>query len=132
VSRKDNPLEEATTMKTGSSKKWSAGIALVTVLGVVGIVPTQARAGEFAEKHPRRAQVNHREHHQQDRIANGLKSGRLNASEAANLEGQEAGLKAQEKAEVKQNGGHLTKGEQRQLNHEENNLSQQIHNDKNN
>ena len=119
-------------MKAGSSKRWIEGIALVTVLGVVGIAPTGARAGEFAEKHPRRAEVNRREHHQQDRIANGMKSGRLNASEAANLEGKEAALKSQERAEVKQNGGHLTKGEQRQLNHEENNLSQQIHNDKQN
>ena len=118
-------------MRAGSSKMWIASIAMAAVLGI-GIVPGRARAEDFAQKHPRRAEVNHREHHQQKRIANGIKSGRLNAGEAANLEGQEAGLKAQERAEVKANGGHLTKGEQQQLNQEENNLSHQIYNDKHN
>jgi hypothetical protein len=125
------PVEEVTTMKTTSSKSWIGALALASMLGVA-LVPSVARAGEFAEKHPRRAEVNRREHHQQDRIANGMKSGKLNASEAANLEGQEANLKAQEKAEVKQNGGYLTKGEQQQLNHEENGISRQIHQDKTN
>jgi hypothetical protein len=118
-------------MRTASSKMWITGIAFASVIGV-GIVPSRARANEFAEKHPRRAEVNRRERHQQNRIANGIKSGRLNSSEAANLEGQESAIKTQERAEVKQNGGYLTKGQQRQLNQEENGLSHEIYNDKHN
>ena len=113
-------------------KKGKILIMTFAVATALGVGPIRARAGEFTERHPRRAEVNRRERRQQDRIANGVRSGRLNASETANLEGQEARLKAQERREVLQNGGYLTKGEQRQLNREENGLSREIYQDKHN
>jgi hypothetical protein len=76
--------------------------------------------------------VNHREHNQQERIANGIATGQLNPGEAAHLEREEAALKRQERTEVRANGGYLTKGQQRQLNHEENALSHEIYRDKHN
>ena len=91
-----------------------------------------ASAGWFARHHPLRAEVNYREHHQQERIAHGIASGRLNPGEAAHLESEEARLKQQERADVRANGGYLTKGQYRQLNREENNLSHEIYQDKHN
>jgi hypothetical protein len=118
-------------MNSGSRRNWTGKVALAAVLAI-GLAPGWARAEGFAEKHPRRAEVNRRERHQQDRIAKGIESGRLNPSEASKLEGQEATLKAQERAEVKHNGGYLTKGETRRLNHEEDQLSHEIQRDKTN
>jgi len=50
--------------------------------------------------------------------------------EAPKLDGEEAKIKAQEQADAKANGGHITKGEQRQLNREENAESRQIYEEK--
>jgi len=88
-------------------------------------------ADTFKEDHPRRAEVNQREKKQDKRIAEGLKSGKLTQAQANQLQGEEAGVKAQEKAEVKANGGYLTKPEQKQLNQELNQDSKQIHSEKN-
>jgi len=74
--------------------------------------------------------VNARERNQQRRIANGLKSGKMTAQQAAHIEGQEAAIKKQEVSEVKANGGYLTKPEQRQLNRELNGVSKEIYADK--
>ena len=60
----------------------------------------------------------------------GVKSGELTAAEAKTLRGEEAGVKAEERAEVKANGGHLTKGKQKQLNQELNQDSKQIYAEK--
>jgi len=103
--------------------------SLTAALCFTAIPP--ASAG-FAQRHPRRAEVNGRFRHQQGRIANGVTTGRLNAGEAANLEGQEAAIKHQERSEVRANGGFLTKGQQRQLNQEQNGLSHEIYQDKHN
>ncbi len=91
----------------------------------------QASAGEsFKEKHPRRAEVNQRARNEDKRIAQGLKTGKLTPAEAQQLKGEVAGVKAQEKAEVKANGGYLTKTEQKQLNQELNQDSKQIYAEK--
>lgn len=81
-----------------------------------------------ADRHPRVRQVNRRAERQQDRIAAGVKSGQLTARETANLETKEAALKSEERTFRLENGGSLTKGEQVQLNKQENNLSAQIYN----
>ena len=91
-----------------------------------------AHAGEFSRQHPRRAQVNRRERRQQGRIAQGIRSDRLSPQQAAKVEQQEAGIKQQERAEVRANGGYLTKGQQRQLNRELNQTSGEIYQDKHN
>ena len=86
--------------------------------------------GEFAEKHPRRNEVNERVDHQRARINEGVKSGKLTQGQAAQLRGNDKAIKQQEHAEVKANGGHLTKAEQKQLNQEENANSKLIHAEK--
>lgn len=89
--------------------------------------PGNPTGGKFAEKHPRRNQVNNRVKNQRGRIAADEKSGKITKSQANQLRANDRAIKKQEHAEVKANGGHLTKGEQKQLNREENANSKMIH-----
>jgi len=80
--------------------------------------------------HPRVNQVNRREARQQKRIANGIKNGKLNSQQAANLEHREANLQKTKQKDMVKHNGHLTKAEQRNLNHRENRISKSIYKDK--
>ena len=77
-------------------------------------------------------EVGARRENQQDRIANGIRSGSLNAGEAAHLEKKEAGINREVAADRKTNGGNLTNQEKRQVNRQQNRVSGQIYNDKHN
>jgi hypothetical protein len=78
------------------------------------------------------ATVNQRRENQQDRIAQGVKSGRLTAHETASLEGKEARLNHQIRNDRRHDNGHLTAGERARVNHEQNTLSRDIYRDKHN
>ena len=80
--------------------------------------------------HPRVNQVNRRETRQQNRIANGVKSGKLTPGQTAHLEKGEQRLQNNEKKDMAKDNGHLTKANQRQLNREANHMSKRIYNDK--
>ena len=73
-----------------------------------------------------------RKENQQDRIANGVKSGQLTAGETANLETKEAAINGETKADRAANGGKLTAAEKTQINGQQNKLSNQIYQDKHN
>ncbi len=90
-----------------------------------------AGAGVADPGHPRVNQVNRREENQQDRIANGVKNGKLTPGQTARLERGEQLLQNNEKKDMAADGGHLTKQDQRQLNHEANHMSKRIAHDKN-
>jgi hypothetical protein len=77
-------------------------------------------------------EVGQRRENQQDRIAQGVKSGQLTAGETAKLENQQKGINQQVKAERSANGGKLTPGEKQQVNKEQNNASKNIYNKKHN
>lgn len=73
------------------------------------------------------SEVGRREENQQDRIAQGIKSGRLSAGETANLESREAALNQEVRADRRANGGHLTGAEKQQVNRRQNHLSRAIY-----
>jgi hypothetical protein len=77
-------------------------------------------------------EIQKRKENQQDRIAQGVKSGQLTAGETANLEHKEAKLNHEIRHDRKQNGGNLTNNEKRQINRQQNKLSRQIYRDKHN
>jgi len=77
-------------------------------------------------------QVGQRRENQQDRIAQGVKSGQLTAGETAKLENQQKGINQQVKADRSANGGKLTTGEKQQVNKEQNAASKNIYNKKHN
>ena len=76
--------------------------------------------------------VAQRKENQQDRIANGIKSGQLTAGETAKLETKEAAINGETKADRAANGGKLTAAERTQINSQQNKLSNQIYEDKHN
>ncbi len=77
-------------------------------------------------------EIKDRKENQQDRIAQGVKSGQLTAGETARLETKEARLNKEIRHDRKQNGGNLSNKEKRQINRQQNRLSKQIYRDKHN
>jgi hypothetical protein len=80
--------------------------------------------------HPRVNQVNRREARQQKRIGNGVKNGTLSAKQTSHLEKREANVQNVEQKDMAAHNGHLTKAEQKGLNHRENRISHSIRRDK--
>ncbi len=80
--------------------------------------------------HPRVNEVNGREQNQQNRIANGVKSGKLSAQQTSNLEKREASVQKREQNDMAKHNGHLTKAEQRGINRQQNRISKSIYKDK--
>jgi hypothetical protein len=79
-----------------------------------------------------KSEVGQRQENQQDRIAQGVKSGQLTAGETAKIENQERGINQQVRADRAANGGKLTAGEKKQINHEQNRESRNIYRKKHN
>jgi hypothetical protein len=77
-------------------------------------------------------EVGQRRENQQDRIAQGIKSGQLTAGETAKLENQQKNINKQVAADRAANGGKLTAGEKAQVNKEQNKASKNIYNKKHN
>ena len=108
------------------------GIFAASVAAVIGIVfmPSSGAAQDPQAPPPGTYQA--REQNQQDRIANGVQSGQLTAGETKSLEGQEAAVNAQARADRASDDGHLTAADRSQLNSEQNHLSKEIYTDKHN
>jgi hypothetical protein len=78
------------------------------------------------------SEVGQRQTNQQQRIAQGIKSGQLTAGETAKLENNQRAINQQTRADRAANGGKLTGGEKAQINHEQNQQSKNIYNKKHN
>jgi hypothetical protein len=85
-----------------------------------------------APLHPEGMGVNERQVRQQNRIANGTKSGQLTKGETAHIERNEAGIHREVRSDRAANGGKLTAEEHRQVEHQQNMESRQIYKDKHN
>jgi hypothetical protein len=114
--------------------KWTILPAAVLLLGTVVMAqdtstPSTPSTTSTTAQQPSVAQ---RKENQQDRIANGVKSGQLTAGETANLETKEAAINGETRADRAANGGKLTSAEKTQINQQQNQLSKQIYNDKHN
>jgi hypothetical protein len=92
----------------------------------------------YADKHNSAVQHNgpgeigQREENQQDRIAQGVRSGQLTAGETARLENQQQGIHREVGADRQANGGHLTGADRRAINQSQNRASRNIYNKKHN
>ncbi len=78
------------------------------------------------------ATIAQRKENQQDRIAQGVRSGQLTAGETASLESKEAKLNRETRVDRAANGGTLTAAEKRQIARQQNKVSRQIFVDKHN
>ena len=109
-------------------KKWCILPAAMLMAGTVAFAQDQSAAQDPQPK----SEVGKRAENQQDRIANGVKSGQLTAGETANLETKEATINKETAADRAANGGKLTAAEKAQVNRQQNRLSNQIYQDKHN
>jgi hypothetical protein len=112
-------------------KNASAIAALTFIIGVLGAAASSAMAGEandttWQKNHPRREQVNQRLANQNRRINNEVKEGDLTKPQAKALHKEDRQIHQEERLMASQNGGHITKQEQRTLNQQENAVSKQI------
>jgi len=112
--------------------KWMVLPAAALLLGTVALAQDQSSSSSSQSSTPKPGEVAQRKENQQDRIANGVKSGQLTAGETANLETKEAAINGETRADRAANGGKLTAAEKQQVNHQQNQLSKQIYNDKHN
>ena len=100
--------------------------SLVVALTLIAIAQPSFAEGNFKQKHPRRAGVNERVSNQRKRIEQGEKTGKLTEGEANQLEKRDNQIKREERRDVKENGGSLTKAEQKKINGELNANSKNI------
>ena len=87
---------------------------------------SMAADGPWAKDHPRRTQVNKRLNNQNKRIDQEVKSGEISKGQAAKLHKEDRQIRKEERTMASQNGGHITKQEQKTLNQQENQVSKQI------
>jgi hypothetical protein len=111
--------------------KWSVVPAAVLLLGTVAMAQDSSTQGSSTTATPAPT-VAQRKENQQDRIAQGVKSGQLTAGETSKLETKEAAINGETRADRAANGGRLTGAEKQQINGQQNKLSNQIYDDKHN
>ena len=81
---------------------------------------------DWKADHPRRAEVNKRLNNQDKRINQERKEGEITKGQAQALHKEDRQIRGEERAMASQNGGHITKQEQKTLNQQENAVSKQI------
>ena len=101
-----------------------SSLAMASLLALSVALPSLA--GNFQQNHPRRAQVLRRDNRLNNQINNDR--GHLNG-QYRNLQRQDNGIRRQEQRDARMNGGHITRGEQSQLNREENHVQREVNRD---
>lgn len=97
---------------------------LLSIMAVV-ISATLATSAMAGTRDPR---VNHRQHNQHERIAQGVKSGELTRGEAKDLRGDQKEIR-QEEQQFKSD-GKMTKDERQELHQDQNAASKEIYQEK--
>jgi Flp pilus assembly protein TadB len=105
--------------------KSSRPAVIMLSLGLVAAT-TQLAAAGWAENHPRRAEVNERLENQNARIHQERREGEITAGQAHALHAQDRFIRSEERFDASRDGGHITPGEQRTLNRQENAVSREI------
>ena len=92
----------------------------------LGLASNALAETKWEKNHPRRDQVNDRLARQNARIHKEVKEGEMTHAQAAALHHEDHQIRNEERAMASQNGGHITKQEQKTLNQQENAVSKQI------
>lgn len=108
--------------------KAKKAVVLAVLSAFIAASASSAMAADpdWKKDHPRRAQVNKRLNNQNKRIQKEVKEGDLTKSQAQALHKDDRQIRQEERAMASQNGGHITKQEQKTLNQQENSVSKQI------
>lgn len=110
-------------MSISNRKPLGYAAAIVACAALVG---TASADTTWQQNHPRREQVNNRLANQNKRINADVKNGTMTKSQAAAAHQEDRQVRQEERDMASQNGGHITKSEQRVLNGQENAISKQI------
>lgn len=108
-----------------------AKLARLTTIAFAGLLAAGTASSAFAETsweatHPRRDQVNDRLGNQSRRINREYREGEISRAQARRLHREDRSIRREERYMAAMNGGHITRGEQRVLNQQENQVSRQI------
>jgi hypothetical protein len=95
-------------------------------LSLAGLASTALAETQWQKDHPRRTEVNKRLANQNRRINKEVKEGEITKGQAKQLHKEDHQIRQEERDMASQNGGHITKSEQRVLNQQENGVSKQI------
>lgn len=106
-----------------TNKMLSALLVSVLALGAAG---SSFAETQWQKTHPRRTEVNDRLANQNRRIHQEVREGEMSKQKAAQLHKEDRQIRQEERGMASQNGGHITKQEQRTLNQQENGVSRQI------
>jgi hypothetical protein len=109
-----------------STRQRSFIAATLAVLICSAVVSPATAATKWEKTHPRRDQVNDRLERQNRRIHTEVKEGDLTKTQAAALHQDDRQIRSEERLMATQNGGHITKAEQKVLNQQENVVSRAI------
>lgn len=103
-------------------------ILIMTALSATfaGLAGNAFAETNWQKNHPRRTEVNKRLANQNRRIHNDVKDGDMSKAKAAQLHHEDHQIRQEERDMASQDGGHITKPEQRVLNQQENGVSKQI------
>src|SRR5207302_528157 len=124
--------------------KWAALPVVALLAGSIAMAQDQSSSGSqqpppapaatpaAAPAEKPKPTVAQPQENQQDRVAQGIKSGQMTAGEAAKAENQQKNINKQVVADRKANGGTLTASEKKQINKEQNAASKNIYNKKHN
>jgi len=110
-------------------KKWCILSATLLMAGTLAFAQDPSSTSADPKL---KTEVGQRKENQQDRIAQGVHSGELTAGETSKLESKEAAINGETRADRATNGGKLTAAEKAQVNKQQNQVSQQIYQDKHN
>ncbi len=88
--------------------------------------PAGHAESRWEKAHPRRDQVNDRLQNQNRRIKTEVAEGDMSKAKAAKLHREDRQIRQEERNMAAQNGGHITKAEQKVLNQQESKVSGQI------
>ena len=113
-------------MFTFSHKTLTIAALALSLAGAAGAA--NANDTQWQKDHPRREQVNDRLANQNKRIDTKVADGQMTQGQAAKLHKYDRQLLQEERDMASQNGGHITKQEQKTLNQQENRTSQKITN----
>ncbi len=103
--------------------------ALLVAMGLVmacGAATGASAETRWGEHHPRQHQVLSRVANQERRITHERREGEISRAKAHRLRAADTRILRQERREARMRGGHISKVEQRHLNHEENRVSRRI------
>lgn len=101
-------------------------ITAASLAVIAGAASSASADTRWQNRHPRREQVNNRLANQNRRIHQEVKEGDLTHAQAAALHRDDRQIRREERLMATQDGGHITRADQRALNQQENGVSRQI------